>query len=426
MYLFFSVFFLLLGLFRGEIFSSIAGILLCLYFFYAVLAATITLFFWKNEKPIVSVQKNEFIILPFNLRNNKKNNNSGKKNMFPLIFPGCSVQYVFDFRTEESEASASTECIVNLRRNSESEVFAPKKRGKYFCKYKFLRIIDIAHCYEFILPQSDIKNLPAYFVFPRPKRKKHFLNPPLLFADDINKKKTMQRNDELYDVRQYFPGDDTRKINWKVYAHLNDLTIRQGEFLPPPQKRFSVFVDSPVIEMSELAEFEVAKFDVFINRIATFLLYMIRQNYSFNFAVLENNKIVFEEILSEDNNAEERLLRLLSVPQVLFKYKSELKPNISVFELTNSVVKNEGLIYFMYANSGSAMFLPKIFSKIREKTFFYVGPNFLLPEKKSFVHRFLFETKKIKNEKKIINKLHTNLGVVINDFKKERYYAEKI
>ncbi len=42
----------------------------------------------------------------------------------------------------------------------------------------------------------------------------------------LNRRK---RSDELLEVRKYFPGDDLRKLNWKIYAHIGELFLRIGE-----------------------------------------------------------------------------------------------------------------------------------------------------------------------------------------------------
>jgi len=52
-----------------------------------------------------------------------------------------------------------------------------------------------------------------------------------------------RRSEELLEVRKYFPGDDIRKIHWKVFAHTDELFLRIGEQTPPPQWRFLVLID---------------------------------------------------------------------------------------------------------------------------------------------------------------------------------------
>jgi uncharacterized protein (DUF58 family) len=53
-----------------------------------------------------------------------------------------------------------------------------------------------------------------------------------------------QRTDNLIDHRPYIPGDDPRRINWKLFGHAGDLFVREGEPEPPPHSRLSILIDT--------------------------------------------------------------------------------------------------------------------------------------------------------------------------------------
>jgi uncharacterized protein (DUF58 family) len=53
-----------------------------------------------------------------------------------------------------------------------------------------------------------------------------------------------QRTDNLIEHRPYIPGDDPRRINWKLYSHQGELFVREGEREPPPHSRLSILVDT--------------------------------------------------------------------------------------------------------------------------------------------------------------------------------------
>ncbi|MDR3167837.1 MAG: DUF58 domain-containing protein [Treponema sp.] len=55
-----------------------------------------------------------------------------------------------------------------------------------------------------------------------------------------------QRTENLIDHRPYVPGDDPRRINWKLYGHAGDLFVREGEPEPPPHSRLLILVDTQV------------------------------------------------------------------------------------------------------------------------------------------------------------------------------------
>jgi uncharacterized protein (DUF58 family) len=65
-----------------------------------------------------------------------------------------------------------------------------------------------------------------------------------LGGEQIKDTRRRRRSKDLLEIRKYFPGDDIRRINWKVYAHLNELFIRLGEETPPPESHFFLLLDS--------------------------------------------------------------------------------------------------------------------------------------------------------------------------------------
>jgi uncharacterized protein (DUF58 family) len=55
-----------------------------------------------------------------------------------------------------------------------------------------------------------------------------------------------RRTDNLIDHRPYVPGDDPRRINWKLYGHApsSELFVREGEREPPPHSRLLILVET--------------------------------------------------------------------------------------------------------------------------------------------------------------------------------------
>ena len=56
------------------------------------------------------------------------------------------------------------------------------------------------------------------------------------------------KNDDFTNHRPYIPGDDPRRINWKLYSHapLGDLFVREGEPEHPLYSRLLILVDTEV------------------------------------------------------------------------------------------------------------------------------------------------------------------------------------
>jgi len=57
-----------------------------------------------------------------------------------------------------------------------------------------------------------------------------------------------RKSDDFTNHRPYIPGDDPRRINWKLYSHapLGDLFVREGEPEPPPHSRLLLLIDTEV------------------------------------------------------------------------------------------------------------------------------------------------------------------------------------
>ena len=53
-----------------------------------------------------------------------------------------------------------------------------------------------------------------------------------------------RRSDELLETRRYVPGDDVRRLNWKLLAHAGELFLRLGEETPPPRARLLAVLDT--------------------------------------------------------------------------------------------------------------------------------------------------------------------------------------
>ncbi len=58
------------------------------------------------------------------------------------------------------------------------------------------------------------------------------------------KSNIMLNSTDFFDVRKYYPGDDLRKINWKIFAHTGELHMREQEKIPPDNGTIS-FIFSP-------------------------------------------------------------------------------------------------------------------------------------------------------------------------------------
>jgi hypothetical protein len=166
--------------------------------------------------------------------------NTSKVSFFRL--PGVLVRYEFEFITKD--------------RRYIHHVFDPdipggtfflvKERGAYFGDYDIFSITDALGFFRLVfhLPRDGS---PRLLVSPRAAEE--------LISLPIRSGGTEQRiephyrkTEELTDHRPYVPGDDPRRINWKLYGHgpSGELFVREGESEPPPHAKLILLVDTQV------------------------------------------------------------------------------------------------------------------------------------------------------------------------------------
>jgi uncharacterized protein (DUF58 family) len=130
---------------------------------------------------------------------------------------------------------------VATRGRTARALFTPDKRGVYECSRALLVANDVLGltAHRFPVPLRE-----SLCVVPR-------LNPvpdPPLFKEQTDESMTVstrrRRSETLLEVRKYYPGDDPRRLNWKVFAHTDELFLRIGEEVPSPESRLLFVLDT--------------------------------------------------------------------------------------------------------------------------------------------------------------------------------------
>ena len=126
------------------------------------------------------------------------------------------------------------------RNVSGPEQFQVNERGAYSSAYDEFAVFDIFGFFRFafrIPPQSG-----ALLAGPR------CANEPVPVrahgGETERHGPPTERTDELVSHRPYVPGDDPRRINWKLFSHGGELFIRQGEREPPAHSNITILIDT--------------------------------------------------------------------------------------------------------------------------------------------------------------------------------------
>ena len=162
-----------------------------------------------------------------------------KKNVFwklPAILIRCELRLTT--RDNRVIRHASNPAVENYSK------FPVKERGAYYGNHDRLIIFDAPGFFHLSLPLTRNEG-SRLLALPRPAEE--------IIPFSLKSGGTEQRNephyrksDELIDHRPYIPGDDPRRINWKLYSHapLGELFVREGEPEPPPHSRLLILIDT--------------------------------------------------------------------------------------------------------------------------------------------------------------------------------------
>jgi len=86
---------------------------------------------------------------------------------------------------------------------------------------------------------------PRFLALPHPAEEAIPLF-PRSGGTEVRNEPHYRKSNELINHRPYVPGDDPRRINWKLYSHVasGELFVREGESEPPPCSRLLILIDT--------------------------------------------------------------------------------------------------------------------------------------------------------------------------------------
>jgi len=122
--------------------------------------------------------------------------------------------------------------------------FPVSERGAYSSKCDRLVIFDAPGFFSLSFSIYQNEN-PRLLALPHPAEEAL----PLFLRSGGTEERNephYRKNNELINHRPYVPGDDPRRINWKLYSHVasGELFVREGESEPPPCSRLLILIDT--------------------------------------------------------------------------------------------------------------------------------------------------------------------------------------
>jgi hypothetical protein len=129
-------------------------------------------------------------------------------------------------------------------KNAGTEPLVFPQRGAYYSAGDELAFLDAFGFFDFswpLIPDGEVRVLAG----PRPAEEALILQ-PRTGGRERRGGPHYRRTDDLIDHRPYIPGDDPRRINWKLYRHGpgDSLFVREGETEPPPHSQLLILADT--------------------------------------------------------------------------------------------------------------------------------------------------------------------------------------
>mgnify|MGYP006432757041 CR=1 FL=1 len=152
-----------------------------------------------------------------------------------IIGAPAVVTLVAGSRTHTATATASATgnagCVIEI-------LSASVPRGLYQLRGMNIRLTDLLSLFAVVLEYRDLAEDTRYTPLLR------VLPEAFAVAESPVEGVSRSRSEELIEARPYHPGDDTRRINWKAYAHSEMLFVRIGEENPPPSAAAEILIDT--------------------------------------------------------------------------------------------------------------------------------------------------------------------------------------
>jgi len=226
------------GLSRSDLASLFWGASFLLYGLYALLASHISMAVLKRRK--AGWPDFLTVIMPSAGMSPGDSSEAHVSARLPrALAPGFLVRFSLPFRWHERTVD-SVACPLGTGHTERSIRFSTPSRGTFRSREAILLVQDVL---GFTANALRVPLAESLVVHPAVTKEKSWR---ILAEGEAPSSTTTRRrrSEELLEVRKYYPGDDARRLNWKVFAHSRELFLRVGEETPPPESRILFVLDA--------------------------------------------------------------------------------------------------------------------------------------------------------------------------------------
>lgn len=224
------------GFLRGELIATMTGLFLLVLHVFALVTVMLNRFRWNRFSAGIDTRPDgTFVFVP----QSAGFEHSSRYPVNPVL---SSITFRMYLRSLSYGDSYRLDLPIPAAFTGVRPALPP--RGRYAAEYSVCVISDFAFLYNLTTKKNaDLKGF-ALRVLPD-ETASNSVKTDSSASGNADGASSWLRSEELYETRQFRPGDDRRKINWKVFAHSGELTTREGELLPPPSREYSIVFWTP-------------------------------------------------------------------------------------------------------------------------------------------------------------------------------------
>lgn len=221
----------------------------------------------------------------------------------PFLLPGFRCLWKTVLHWEEGKRSMNSIALLQRGHKIYHVLFSRTLRGVYSGISGVVYLEDLFGFLRFVLYQGEPVSVKIY-----PGVDANGFNKDQIISggETATAEKRRVRSDELLEVRKYYPGDDARRINWKMFAATGQLYLRIGEDTPPPSGEVILVLNS-FSSLIQRSHYSSDYTDVLINAFITFIYSFVDKGYRIKIAVP-----ALKDLISFDPAKPDELLRALS------------------------------------------------------------------------------------------------------------------
>ncbi len=226
------------GLARADLAALFWGASFLLYAAYALAASHVCVFLLKRalkaRPDFLSV-----ILPPEGLAPGDQGAASIAARLPRVLAPGFAARFDLPLSWHE-RSGPPISCRLGPGRTEREMPFRAARRGTYRSREAMLEVRDVL---GFSVSRVSVPAVETLVVHPTVASGQSW---QMLAEgeDQAAVTRRRRRSEELLEVRKYYPGDDARRLNWKVFAHSRELFLRVGEETPPPESRLLFVLDT--------------------------------------------------------------------------------------------------------------------------------------------------------------------------------------